>query len=366
MENKNIQANLYLKQFNESNALGFNKEFIAYNYDFNFDILGKAFRPTAQTYAKLMSNINNNKCVNGDCKYEYEQLKLLDQAPQNALDFLGELTSQLVITEEPNFDPNNNFKYTVANSVITTKPGFSKDNGYDVNLYLLETGSFEIIFTGPMLEEPLVINNISLSTLAKEGTSIVTSTPNIQKLMMALMPQTGLFEGNSIQANGELSPVAVISDEFVLKNPDGSYDYEIIDIGGGKGRNTLKFDLDKITKKSMPFINAEIAGILSIEQEAIALWNVYLAMQTSVEEDAQMAQDANAASESWSYEEDLPLSQDKKVLFEQKFIEYFMNNYLKQFITDRLPTVEEDAAVFDLSEARSAKAQKFLQDNKLS
>ena len=44
----------------------------------------------------------------------------------------------------------------------------------------------------------------------------------------------------------------------------------------------------------------------------------------------------------------------------------FMNNYLKQFITDRLPTVEEDAAVFDLSEARSAKAQKFLQDNKLS
>jgi len=39
---------------------------------------------------------------------------------------------------------------------------------------------------------------------------------------------------------------------------------------------------------------------------------------------------------------------------------------LKQFITDRLPTVEEDAAVFDLSEARSAKAQKFLQDNKLS
>ena len=87
MENKNIQKNLYLKQFNKSNALGFNKEFIAHNYDFNFDILGKAFRPTAKTYAKLMSNINNNKCVNGDCKYEYRQLELLNQAPQNALDF---------------------------------------------------------------------------------------------------------------------------------------------------------------------------------------------------------------------------------------------------------------------------------------
>ena len=165
---------------------------------------------------------------------------------------------------------------------------------------ILETGALEIIFTGPMFEEPLVINNISLSTLARVGTSIVTSTPNIQKLMMSIMPQTGLFEGNSIQENGELSPSAVISDEFVIKNPDGSYDYEIIDIGNGKGRNILKFDLDKITKKSMPFINAEIAGILSIEQEAIALWNVYLAKQTSVEEDDQMVQNANAASESWS------------------------------------------------------------------
>ena len=89
-------------------------------------------------------------------------------------------------------------------------------------------------------------------------------------------------------------------------------------------------------------------------------------MQTSVEEDAQMVQNANAASKSWSYEEDLPLSQDKKVLFEQEFIKYFMNNYLKQFITDRLPTVTEDAAVFDLEEAKKAKAQKFLQDNKLT
>ena len=32
-----------------------------------------------------------------------------------------------------------------------------------------------------------------------------------------------------------------------------SYDYEIIDIGMGKGRNILKFDLDKITKKSTTF-----------------------------------------------------------------------------------------------------------------
>jgi hypothetical protein len=78
-----------------------------------------------------------------------------------------------------------------------------------------------------------------------------------------------------------------------------------------------------------------------------------------------MVQNANAANESWSYEEDLPLSQNKKVLFESKYIEYFMNNYLSQFITDKLPTVEEDAAVFDLAEARKAKAQKFIDDNQL-
>ena len=366
MENKNIQTNLYLKQLNESNALGFDKRFIAANYNVDFDILGKAFRPTGKIYAKLMSSIENNKCSSSNCEYEYKQLQFLRNAPQNAIDFLSEVISQLETTEDPNFDPNNNYKYKVANSIITEKPGFSKSHGYDIVMNILETGSLELIFTGPMLEEPLVINSVALNTLSEAGTSIVAETPDINKLMMAILPQVGLFEDNSILDNGELSPVAKITDEFVMKNPDGSYDYEIIDIGGGKGRNILKFDTDKITRKVMPFINAEVAGILSQEQEAVALWNVYIAKGTSVEEDAQMVQNANAASQSWSYEEDLPLSQDKKVLFEKKFVEYFMNNYLKEFITDKLPTVQEDAAVFDLSEGRAAKAQKFLQDNKLS
>jgi hypothetical protein len=78
-----------------------------------------------------------------------------------------------------------------------------------------------------------------------------------------------------------------------------------------------------------------------------------------------MVQNANAGSKSWSYEEDLPLSQDKKVLFESKYKDYFINNYIKQFITNQLPTVEADAAVFNLAEAKKAKAQKFLQDNEL-
>ena len=150
-----------------------------------------------------------------------------------------------------------------------------------------------------------------------------------------------------------------------MKNSDGSFDYEIIDIGGGKGRNILKFDMDKIERKVSPFINAEVAGLLSSEQQAVAAWNVYIAKGSTPEEDDQMVQNANAASESWSYEKDLPLSQDKKVLFESKYKDYFMNNYLKQFITNQLPTVTQDAAVFDLEEAKRAKAQKFIDDNQL-
>jgi hypothetical protein len=60
------------------------------------------------------------------------------------------------------------------------------------------------------------------------------------------------------------------------------------------------------------------------------------------------------------------LSQKNKELFESKYGDYFMNNYLKQFTTNKLPAVEADAAVFDLEEAKKAKAQKFLQDNKLT
>jgi len=365
MENKNIEKNLFLKQLNESGALGFDKDFIATSYDVNFDILGKAFEETGRAYAKLTMAIENNTCVSKNCEYERKQLNILQEAPQKSLDFLSEIISQLSVVEDPNFDPNNNFKYTVANSVLTEKPGFSKSHGYDMVLKILKNGSLELTFTGPMFEEPLVLNSSALESLQQLGVGIVAETPDVNTLMMKLLTNIGLFNSDQL-IDGELSPTAAVSDEFVVKNPDGSYDYEIIDIGNGKGRNILKFDMDRITRKVMPFINAEVAGILSSEQDAVALWNVYIAKGTSVEEDDQMVQNANAANESWSYEEDLPLSQDKKVLFESKYIEYFMNNYLSQFITDKLPTVEADAAVFDLEEAKKAKAQKFLQDNKLT
>ena len=68
-----------------------------------------------------------------------------------------------------------------------------------------------------------------------------------------------------------------------------------------------------------------------------------------------------------SYDKDLTfVSRKIRLLFENNYMNYFMNNYLKQFITNKLPSVEEDAAVFDLEQAKQAKADKFLQDNKLS
>ena len=159
-----------------------------------------------------------------------------------------------------------------------------------------------------------------------------------------------------------MSAAAKISEEFILKF-NGEPDYEIIDIGGGKGRNILQYDMDKISRKIQPFIDAEVAGLLSSEQEAVAAWNVYLAQQTSYEEDDQMVQNANAAQESWSYEEALPLHEERKIMFGTKYRDYFLKNYLQQFLTNKLPSVEEDAAVFELTDGIKAKASKIMGDN---
>jgi hypothetical protein len=348
MKNENIIKNLTIKQINQSDALGFNKDFISKAHDVNFDLLGKAFANTAKTYAKLKIAIDNNTCESENCVYEINQLKIIEQAPQVSLDFLSSLISQLQVTESENFDPNNNFEYTVANCILNERPGFSKSDGYDAYLDLLQDGSQQITFYGPMFAQPLVINSVSLQALGNVGTTIVASTPDLPSEMMSLLSKIGLFTAESIMENGKLSPNAKISEEFVLKNPDGSFDYEIIDIGNGKGRNILKYDMDKIERKANPFITAEVAGLLNIEQQTVAAWNVYL-----------------SEGKYWSYTEDLPLYPDKQKEFEKKYKDYFMNNYLKQFVENQLPTNPQDAAIFDLQEAKMAKAQAFIEANNL-
>ena len=365
MENKNITTNLLLKQINQSNAIAYNNDYLAESSDYNFKILEVAYANTAKMYAAIKMDIKNNNCTTGNCYYENQKIKQLEEAPQVSINFIQNILGELAVTDTPNYDVNNDYRYLVANSIFTSKPGFSKTDGYQLYLILNDDGTQTMIFNGPMFEKELVINSAALESILEADTFLVTPTPDIQSEMVQLLSKVGIFNLEDVLENGQLAPNARISEEFIMKNSDGSFDYEIIDIGGGKGRNILKFDMDKIERKVSPFINAEVAGLLSSEQQAVAAWNVYIAKGSTPEEDDQMVQNANAASESWSYEKDLPLSQDKKVLFESKYKDYFMNNYLKQFITNQLPTVTQDAAVFDLEEAKKAKAQKFIDDNQL-
>lgn len=348
MSNKNVITNLTIKQMAESSAMGFNKDYIARSSDVNFDILGKAFRDTGKIYAKLKIAIETNNCISDYCEYELNKVKQLEQAPQAALDFLSMIISNVEITEEPNFDPNNNFEYTVINSILKERPGFSKTDGYDIALHLLEDGTQDIIFTGPAFEKPLVINNSALNSLNESGTTIVASTPDITKDMVKLLTEVNIFSPEDVSEAGQLKSGAKIKEEFILKTADGSFDYEIIEIGDGKGRNVLKYDIDKIQRVSKPFIEAEIAATMASEEETIAAWNVYL-----------------SEGKYWSYTEDLPLDQNKQDEFSKKYKDYFMNNYLLQFTKNQLPTIQEDAVVFDLAEAKKAKAQAFIEANNL-
>ena len=200
-----------------------------------------------------------------------------------------------------------------------------------------------------MLEQPFIINNDALDALLESGTDIVAETPDINKDMLRLLSEVGVMAGNSTNPEtGELMPGAKIAEEFVLKDKQGQYIYEVIEIGDGMARNILRYDLDKIERKVTPFINAEVAGLLSSEQSVLAAWNVFIGAGTSVEEDDQMAQNANAGFVAWSYEKDLPLMQDKKELFMSKYKKYFMDNYLKQFTTNQIPSVSADAVPFEL------------------
>ena len=365
MENKNITTNLLLKQINQINAIAYNNDYLAESSDYNFKILEVAYANTAKMYAAIKMDIKNNNCTTSNCYYENQKIKQLEEAPQVSINFIQNIVGELAVTDTPNYDVNNDYRYLVANSIFTSKPGFSKTDGYQLYLILNDDGTQTMIFNGPMFEKELVINSAALESILEADTFLVTPTPDIQSEMVQLLSKVGIFNLEDVLENGQLAPNARISEEFIMKNSDGSFDYEIIDIGGGKGRNILNFDMDKIERKVSPFNNAEVAGLLSSEQQAVAAWNVYIAKGSTPEEDDQMVQNANAASESWSYEKDLPLSQDKKVLFESKYKDYFMNNYLKQFITNQLPTVTQDAAVFDLEEAKRAKAQKFIEANNL-
>jgi len=348
MKDKNIQINHMIKFMNQSDAMAYNMDYIATPTVSEFGILNTTFAGTGRLYAKLKTTIENNQCVTPNCEWEVKQLRRLEDAPQKSLDFVSSVISQLSITDDRYYDVCQNYAYTVANQIMTRKPGFGKNEGYNVAINLLDSGSQEIIFEGPFFEKPLIINSSTLEALSNAGSYLVATTPDINKEMLNRLSELGIMQGGSNDPEtGELMPQAKIAEEFILKNPDGTYDYEVVEIGNGMSRNLLKYDMDKISRKIDPFINAEVAGLLSSEQETVAAWNVFLAQDTSIEEDDQMVQNANAGHLAWDYDEVLPLSQELKIVFEDRYKNYFYKNYLLQFTTNQIPSVPEDATVFE-------------------
>jgi len=360
MDNKNLINNLTIKQMIDSNAMGHNADYLSSNPNYNFRILERAYANTSKEYAALKIAVENNNCTSDNCLLEIARIKQLEEAPQKSIDFISTVLSEVSTVEEYNFDPNNNYEYTVVFCILSSKPGFSMTDGYNVSMYLLGDGGQDLVFEGPAFEEPLLLNSNSITALLESGTSIVASTPDITKGMMKLLAEIGVFLPEDINENNELKATAKISEEFILKDKDGQPIYEVIEIGDGMGRNVLQYDLQKIQTKADPFIKSEISGIMSLEQQTIAAWNVYLAQLTSDEEDDQMVQNANAGSLSWDYQRDLPLHQDKKIIFGERYKQFFIKNYLVQFLTNKLPYVEEDAAVFDLQQGIAEKAQKIM------
>ena len=75
MENNNILKNLYLKQFNQSNAIAYSKDFIASPSDYNFQLLDNAYRNAGKVYAKIKIAIETNKCESEHCTVELAQIK---------------------------------------------------------------------------------------------------------------------------------------------------------------------------------------------------------------------------------------------------------------------------------------------------
>ena len=62
MEN-NLNKNLFLQQFNESDAIAYSQGFTSSTSDYNFQLLDNAYRNTGKIYAKIKIAIETNQSV---------------------------------------------------------------------------------------------------------------------------------------------------------------------------------------------------------------------------------------------------------------------------------------------------------------
>ena len=203
MDNNNLINNLTIKQMIDSNAMGHNASYLSSNPNYNFRILERAYANTSKEYAALKIAVENNNCMSDNCIWELGRIKQLEEAPQKSIDFISTVLSEFSTVEEYNFDPNNNYQYTVAFCILSSKPGFSKSDGYNVSMYLLEDGGQDLVFEGPAFEQPLILNSSSIIALLESGTSIVASTPDITKGMMKLLAEIGVFLPEDINENND-------------------------------------------------------------------------------------------------------------------------------------------------------------------
>ena len=193
MENKNIRTNLLIKQMIQSDAIAYDDSYVGSPVDTEFGVLNAAYQETGREYAKLKMAIQQNKCMDQYCTLETARITQMEAAPKLSLDFLANVMGELAVTETPYYDVENEACFMIANCILTKKPGFSKTDGYQVYLDLLQNGSQQIAFIGPAFQPPLIINSSALSSLLDSDTSLVASTPNVGANMLLLLPETGLF-----------------------------------------------------------------------------------------------------------------------------------------------------------------------------
>ena len=341
-EENRIQSQ-QLQNEDSNDGIAYNTALLKSNPGQAFDVLGKAFANTAAEYAENARKINTNDCDN--CEELAHKNQVFEKAPEEAIKFITNITTELEALKQPNYDINNPSTYMVLNNIINGRPGYSEKDGYAIDMNLLDDGSFELSANGPLFDEEFKINSSRLKQLIDNDKSLISITPDINEGAEEVLTSAALINPAYINSETKkLNPDAKISiADYGILNAEGNpiYDQIEIEIDGKKYmRNVYQYDEAKIVKKLTPILQAEVAGYLSDEQSAVALWNMYLANDTSMAQDDEQVKDKNAGDKSWAYQ-NLPLNNKQKKEFSEKYHAYFIKNMLLPFIQNQVPEGED-------------------------
>ncbi len=341
-EENRIQSQ-QLQNEDSNDGIAYNTGLLKSNPGAAFDVLGKAFANTASEYAENARKVNTNDCEN--CDELAHKNQMLEEAPNEAIEFITNITSELEALKQPNYDINNPSTYMVLNNIINRRPGYGESDGYNIALNLQDNGGFELKANGPKFDEEFKINSNRLKQLINNNKSLISTTPNINEGIGEILTAASLINPAFVNPETKkLNPDARISiADYGVLDAEGNpiYDQIEIEIDGKKYmRNVYQYDESKIVKKLVPILQAEVAGYLSDEQSAVAAWNMYLANDTSMVQDDERVKDKNAGDKSWAYQ-NLPLNDKQKKEFSEKYHSYFIKNTLLPFIQNQVPEGED-------------------------